>query len=494
MVTTTIQEKQQQVEQVINQNSNFSSINKDLLPEFCIKVSTLDKVFTTIKESIAKKVFHPILNYVLVQVNKEDITFTTFDLSTAIQLTVDDNIDVYKMGSVCLPYEIIAKTIKTIKTTVEAVNFTVTDNEAEGILYDINDVDKKFNLMVECLSSEDYPSIEDTVEQSVIDIEMDSTILLKGLDAIKDSVSTEDSKPYLQGINLKPDLIDNPIYNGQSNGTGNIDNNNSTTNTNLLVPSNHIKLASTNASILKFLYCEVVNHNYTTNDSVYPSIIIPTVGIKQMISAIDYYDTNTRGNISIKANSAVLKATIGNTTVFTRLIDAMYPKYEQLIPTKDCSDTTIYAIDKEYLLKALNNISVTLDQANRIIRLTVNRSYDILSTINLNITTYSKQRLSKNTASSNMPISIISSSNKVQEMCDNQQEQLWTILLNIDLLESIIRSLPSDVVIVYVKDNILQPVIFNNGISIESSGNKEPSINDNVYDILTGFCMPVGDR
>jgi len=160
MVTTTIQEKQQQVEQVINQNSNFSPINKNLLPEFCIKVSTLDKVFTTIKESIAKKVFHPILNYVLVQVNKEDITFTTFDLSTAIQLTVDDNIDVYKMGSVCLPYEIIAKTIKTIKTTVEAVNFTVIDNEAEGILYDINDVDKKFNLMVECLSSEDYPLLK----------------------------------------------------------------------------------------------------------------------------------------------------------------------------------------------------------------------------------------------------------------------------------------------------------------------------------------------
>ena len=153
----------------------------------------------------------------------------------------------------------LAPIIDNIRTGVEAVNFTVTDNEAEGILYDINDVDKKFNLMVECLSSEDYPSIEDTVEQSVIDIEMDSTILLKGLDAIKDSVSTEDSKPYLQGINLKPDLIDNPIYNGQSNGTGNIDNNNSTTNTNLLVPSNHIKLASTNASILKFLYCEVVN-------------------------------------------------------------------------------------------------------------------------------------------------------------------------------------------------------------------------------------------
>lgn len=98
-------------------------------------------------------------------------------------------------------------------------------------------------------------------------------------------------------------------------------------------------------------------------------VIIPRKTVVEIERVINRKDAPQRCTISISSDSARFQ--MGNTTIWTRLIDGTFPDYQRAIPTGNANQLRV---DVQELLTAIKRVSVISAERGRAIKITVRGS------------------------------------------------------------------------------------------------------------------------
>ena len=86
-------------------------------------------------------------------------------------------------------------------------------------------------------------------------------------------------------------------------------------------------------------------------------IVLPSKAVQELLRSV-----NGEGEAKIVANHSKICVELGNTVIYSKLIDDVYPNYNQVIP-RECSQEII--IDRKLLLDAIDRASImTIDELN----------------------------------------------------------------------------------------------------------------------------------
>lgn len=237
---------------------------------------------------IEKKTTLPILSNILIEAkdSKVKITATDLDLIYSEVLTVEE---LKTEGSTTTSASILYDILRKLEPNA-TVNLSL---QSENKLKLVSG-NSKFNLL--CISSDNFPISEENIDQK--DFEIASQDLLKLLSKSKISISSDETRHYLNGIYLHKTSLENKYF-----LTG--------------VATDSHRLSSSSLEI--------------NQDIIFEPVILPKKTIYQLISLLE----QSSSKIRICNNKSKVKFVMDNGVLISKVIDGRFPDYSKVVPKEN---------------------------------------------------------------------------------------------------------------------------------------------------------------
>lgn len=278
---------------------NFTC-NRELIQKYIINA---DRV-------TGKNLSLPILNSVLITTNKNNVIIRSTNLEVGVEFQIEA--DIKNEGSIALPGALLSNILTSIPDEKE-----ITITAVDGICKIIT---KNKNITVKGFIPDDFPTIPIILEGETITIQ--SNIFIQGIKSVIMSAAITDIKPEISSVYI--------YQTGKSL---------------IFVATDSFRLAEKRI-------------NYT-GSQLSQSIIIP---IKNVIEIIKVFE-QTQGDIQCKITKNQISLTNENTYITSRVIQGIYPDYEQILPK---SHTTEIIVLKQDLINSIKLSTLFSDKFNKI--------------------------------------------------------------------------------------------------------------------------------
>jgi DNA polymerase III subunit beta len=253
--------------------------------EFTIDRDSFLKSLGNANGIIEKKTTLPILSNVLIEARNSKIKITATDLDIIYFETIKSN-EIKKEGSTTTSSNILYDILRKLQAGAK-VEFSLQSSNKLKLISG----NSKFNLL--CMPPDNFPlSEEDNIKNS---FEISSDKLLKLLNKTKISISSDETRHYLNGIYLHKTILENKSF---LSG----------------VATDSHRLSSSSIEINQDIDLE--------------PIILPKKTIFQLILLLE----QKKNNIIISNTKSKIKFEIDNGILISKVIDGRFPDYSKVIP------------------------------------------------------------------------------------------------------------------------------------------------------------------
>ena len=234
---------------------------------------------------IEKKTTLPILSNVLIEAKDSKIKITATDLDLIYSEEIPTK-DLNKEGSTTTSASILYDILRKMEPDSSVELSLQNQNKLK-----LNSGNSKFNLL--CIPPDNFPLSSEDIKQKTFDVP--SQEFLKLLNKTKISISSDETRHYLNGI-----YMHKTIFNNKSFLTG--------------VATDSHRLSSSSLEI--------------GSDIIFESVILPKKTIFQLISLLEQKTTA----IKISNNKSKIKFESENGVLISKVIDGRFPDYTKVIP------------------------------------------------------------------------------------------------------------------------------------------------------------------
>lgn len=278
--------------------------------KFSLLQTNLLTTLTKATRVVSSKSQLPILQNVLLQTKEEYLYIIGTNTETTIVAKTNAKID--KQGGLCVPAKLFLEFISTLPEG------KVICEEKEGSL---SVVCEGYKATIPGVLKEEFPAIPETKKGKETEIKKDT--LLKAMEMVIFSAAIDEGRPILTGVKVKK----------TEEGV-------------ILVTTDGYRLS---------LKREDVSFGEETD------VIIPARTLVEVMRIGSEEKTNEK-ILFKQIEGAQLVFFVGNTEIYTRVIDGEYPNFEKILPK---SHTTRVVFEKEGLLKATKSVALfARDNAN----------------------------------------------------------------------------------------------------------------------------------
>ena len=253
--------------------------------EFIIDRDTFLKSLGRANGIIEKKTTLPILSNILIEAKESKIKITATDLDIIYFEEIIPQ-EIKKEGSTTTSANILYDILRKLQSNVKVELTLLTANKLKLV-----SGKSKFNLL--CMPSNDFPLLEEDNNQK--SFEISSQKLLKLLNKTKISISSDETRHYLNGIYLHKTTLENKSF-----LCG--------------VATDSHRLSSSSIEIDQSIQIE--------------SIILPKKTIFQLISLLE----QSNKSIEISNNKSKIKFKMDSGVLISKVIDGRFPDYNKVIP------------------------------------------------------------------------------------------------------------------------------------------------------------------
>jgi len=240
---------------------------------------------------IEKKTTLPILSNVLIEAKNSKLKITATDLDliyTEVMPLQELKVEGSTTTSASILYDILRKLEPDAK-----INLSLQSTNK----LKLTSGNSKFNLL--CIPSDNFPISEENFDQK--DFEVSAQSFLKLLSKAKISISSDETRHYLNGIYFHKASLENKSF-----LTG--------------VATDSHRLSASSIEIEKNI--------------VFEPIILPKKTVFQLITLLE----QTSSNIIVSNNKSKVKFVMGNGILISKVIDGRFPDYSKVVP-KDNNKT-----------------------------------------------------------------------------------------------------------------------------------------------------------
>ena len=300
--------------------------------KFKIVRSIFFKTLSHLQGIVDKKNSLPVLSNILIEANGNQLTLSSTDMDISIIEKI--NCNVLEDGSTTINSQILFDIVRKFDDNSE---IEIISND--GKILTLRADGSRFSLA--CLPKEDFPIIDQ--DNSGVNININSTIILKLIDKTKFAISNEETRYFLNGLYFNITKEQNKSI---------------------------LTLVGTDGHRLaKF------SQNIEDDIDQVSGVIIPKKTIYELSKLLAEKDQNVL--ISISLNKIVF--TIDNIIFISKLIDGSFPDYKRVIP-KD--NNNILNINRETLLSAVDRVSTIANEKSPVIKFKLLQNVLNLNTIN----------------------------------------------------------------------------------------------------------------
>jgi DNA polymerase III subunit beta len=285
--------------------------------------SNLNSNLSLVSRAVASRPSHPVLANVLVVADEgtQTVKLSAFDLSLGIQTSFPARVETG--GTLTLP----AKLLGDIVSRLPEGELALDDGEGEteaGITVTI--VSASGRYQVRGMGAEDFPELP-TIEDGEA-VELAAEALIDGLKSSLFAASSDETKQVLTGVHVSM----------QPEG---------------------LEFAATDGHRLAVV--QTANEaNETVGDM---AVTVPAKALQELIKMLER-SSGTAVAVKFDPGQAVFEW--GDQRLTSRLLEAQYPNYRQLLPKQFGRQMTV---DRRAFLGALERISVLADQRNNIVKI-----------------------------------------------------------------------------------------------------------------------------
>lgn len=287
---------------------------------------TLTEKLGLVQGIAEKRATMPILSHILMEPFENGIRITATDLETTLSVNCAASVDSSK--SIAVPAR------KFFDIVRELPEGDIEIKEIKNNWIEITTSSAAFRIA--CLPSEDFPSVPGITSENMFQI--DSDVLDSMIYKTIYCVSADDLRRNLSGI-----------YFEKRDG-------------------NVIRLVATDGHRLSFVEKELEN-DVLLRDNV----LVPRKAVSELRKLLKQGD-----NIRIGCEKNFFITVTDEIVLFSRLIDADFPDYNQVIP-----ESTRYSLilDRDMLLSALKRVSIFSSEKTRSIKVTVTPGSVVLTSV-----------------------------------------------------------------------------------------------------------------
>jgi DNA polymerase III subunit beta len=288
--------------------------------------SNLNSHLSLVSRAVASRPSHPVLANVLVVADEgaQTVKLSAFDLSLGIQTSFAARVETG--GTLTLP----AKLLGDIVSRLPEGELTLDDGEGEteaGIMVTI--VSASGRYQVRGMGAEDFPELP-TIEDGEA-VELAAEALIDGLKSSLFAASSDETKQVLTGVHVS-------------------------------VQPEGLEFAATDGHRLAVV--QTVN----AEDSPVAGDMAVTVPAKALQELIKMLERSSGTAVAVKFDPGQAVFEWGEQRLTSRLLEAQYPNYRQLLPKQFGRQMTV---DRRAFLGALERISVLADQRNNIVKISL---------------------------------------------------------------------------------------------------------------------------
>ncbi len=291
--------------------------------QFVVKRDILLKSLNFVQGVVEKKNTLPILSNVLLQLKDKKLSIVATDLDIIFYDEIKD-VKIINEGSTTTSATILYDILRKISSNSE-LNF---DLKSENKL-SLKSENADFNLL--CLPTDNFPSFADEFEGE--EINLNNNRFLKLLNKTKISISSDDTRHYLNGI-----FFHLSESHGRNFLTG--------------VATDSHRLSSSSLEIEKV--------------KDFTSIILPRKTVFQLCSLL----ADTSQNLTMQISENKIKFTLGDMKLISKVIDGKFPDYKKVVPTSN--DKTLVVSSKDFINSIERVTSVSLDRKEGV-KLAINK-------------------------------------------------------------------------------------------------------------------------
>jgi DNA polymerase III subunit beta len=281
--------------------------------QFSVKRDTLLKSLSLVQGVIEKKNTLPILSNVLLEIKNNRLIIVGTDLDLVFYDEIED-IKVIKDGSTTTSAAILYDILRKITSDTE-INFNLKDENKLSLKTTSSD----FNLL--CLPTDNFPNFADNFDSN--EIALHKTGLLSLLNKTKISISSDDTRHYLNGIYFHLTEEDNKSY-----LTG--------------VATDSHRLSSSSIEVEK--------------GSSIDSLILPKKTVFQLCNLLQ--ETNEK--VLMQTSETKIQFKIGKIKLISKIIDGKFPDYKKVVPTNN--DKVLMVPSKNFINSVERVATVSLDR------------------------------------------------------------------------------------------------------------------------------------
>ena len=303
--------------------------------KFSIDRSALLMALQHVHSVVERRNTIPILSNVLIEAKEDGVYLTATDMDIAVIEKVDmEKSEIIQLGSITtsaqMLYDIVRKLPENIK-----VELLSEKNDRLGIKASSS------SFALNCLPSEDFPSISEEDFKHSFDI--DAIDLIRLIDKTSFSMSSEETRYYLNGIYL------HSIKEGELN---------------------KLRTVSTDGHRLSR-----VDMSLPDGADGIPGVIIPRKTIMEIRKLLEDHT----GNISLSLSDTKIRLSFNNVILTSKLLDGTFPDYSRVIPEQN---EKLVTISNQLISEAVDRVSTVSTDKTRAIKININKATLIISATN----------------------------------------------------------------------------------------------------------------
>jgi len=289
--------------------------------KFTVKKEILSDNINKIIGAAGKASGTPILQSIKIEAKENKIIIYATNLDIFIKSSFDCDID--QEGAAVVNIDIFNNIVKKYQKDSD-----ITINLDGDIL---NIKSGRSRLKLSCLDLESFPCLDSDEGSCFADIILNSNDLINAINKSLNSVSNDQTRYYLTGVNFK--LVENKL-----------------------------KISSTNGNILSSSLIDVDSCNiYNESDLI--DVILP----KDLI--LDFLKASNKSKCHIKFYKNRISFILDNTVIFGKLIDGQFPDIDKIIPS---DNNKKIKVNRSLLKSSVDRVITGSSDLHKQVKLTFN--------------------------------------------------------------------------------------------------------------------------
>ncbi len=291
--------------------------------------SNLSSHLSLVSRAVSSRPSLPILANVLLNADEvtQRVSLSAFDLSLGIQTSFPAQVTTG--GTLTIPAKLLGDIVSRLPEGELALDDGADNQDDGGILVTLKYASGKYQMRG--LGAEEFPELPTIVDGD--SAQLSAEAMIEGLRSALFAASGDETKQVLTGVHLS-------------------------------VQDDGLEFAATDGHRLAVV--QTVAHPDDVSGAL-PKLDV-TVPAKALQEVIKMLDRGSSSTVAVKFDPGQIVFEWAEQRLTSRLLEAQYPNYRQLIPRQFAHQVTL---DRKALLSGLERISVIADQHNNIVKMSI---------------------------------------------------------------------------------------------------------------------------